>query len=168
MQVISLITINVTVYQGTLPGDAKRDIVVGSLSVPMLNALKDGSVNAKMALELHEEETNPYEVGICDYVFVVVLCCTVVLVPADASMCIQDLNLSFLSHSGTEMTCSGSWEQATGTSCWGKKAGSLVRLQLKVHWTSVASPGMPSSPTDAGTGMTGPTSISAWQLLQST
>lgn len=64
LQLLSLMSIDITVYQGTVPGDVKRDIVVGTLSVSMLNALKDGSVNAKMALKLQGEESNPYEVGI--------------------------------------------------------------------------------------------------------
>ena len=64
MQLLSLVKIHITVYQGHQPGN-KKDVIVGTLSVPMLAALKDGSMNAKMPLELHGEERKPYEVGIC-------------------------------------------------------------------------------------------------------
>lgn len=63
MQLLSRITIDVTVFQGNIPGD-KKDTIVGTLSVPIMNALKDGSVNAKMPLRLHEDEKKPYEVDV--------------------------------------------------------------------------------------------------------
>lgn len=62
MQLLSLVKIHITVYQGHQPGN-KKDVIVGTLSVPMLAALKDGSMNAKMPLELHGEERKPYEVN---------------------------------------------------------------------------------------------------------
>ena len=61
MQLLSLVNIDITIYQGNMPGD-KKDTIIGTVSVSMMDVLKDGSINGKMALKLHEGEKKPYEV----------------------------------------------------------------------------------------------------------
>ena len=61
MQLLSLVNIDIAIYQGNIPGD-KKDTMVGTVSVPMMDVLKDGSINGKIALKLEENEKKPYEV----------------------------------------------------------------------------------------------------------
>lgn len=74
MQLLSLVKVDIEIYQGNSPGD-KKDAMVGTVSVPMLDALKDGSINSKMTLELEENEKKPYEVRynvllmLCTFIF---------------------------------------------------------------------------------------------------